>query len=191
MTTAAMSGHSSGELLTTDDLEKFPEDNVRRELLDGVLLVSPSPSSTHQAIAAHLTVALEAECPPDYQVTQNVDVHFSRLRSFAPDVLVITSAAAQRTERPFMPHEVILAIEIVSPSSVSMDRITKPAIYAAAGIPFYWRIETADRITLHTYKIDAADEVYRPTGTFRDLIKLPEPWPLEIPISRLTPRWLL
>jgi Uma2 family endonuclease len=36
-----------------------------------------------------------------------------------------------------MPHEVVLTVEIVSPTSVSMDRITKPALYAQAGIPFY------------------------------------------------------
>ncbi len=38
-----MSEHPPADGWTADDLEKFPEDNVRRELLDGVLLVSPSP----------------------------------------------------------------------------------------------------------------------------------------------------
>jgi Uma2 family endonuclease len=87
-----------------------------------------------------------------------------------------------------MAHEVILAVEIVSPTSVGMDRITKPAIYAGAGIPFYWRIETDGGIAVHTYKIDPMHEVYQPTGTFGDVIDTPEPWPVTIPISRLTPR---
>ena len=188
--TAAMSEHPPADGWTTDDLERFPEDNIRRELLDGVLLVSPSPSNLHQIIAMHLGVALDADCPPDHQVTQGVDVRFNDRRSFTPDVLVTTVAAARRTGRPFMPHEVILAVEIVSPTSVSMDRITKPAIYAGAGIPYYWCVETEGKITVHTYKIDRVQEVYLPTGTFGDVIELAEPWPMEIPISRLTPRWL-
>jgi Uma2 family endonuclease len=186
--TAAMSEYPSAEILTTDDLEKFPEDNVRRELLDGVLLVSPSPSNTHQIIAGRLMVALEADCPSDNEVTQNVDVHFSKLRSFASDVLVITAAAARRTERPFMSHEVVLAVEIVSPTSVGMDRVAKPAFYAGAGIPFYWRIETEGGVTVHTYKIDPVNEVYVPVGTFSDVVDVAEPWPIRIPISTLTPR---
>lgn len=186
--TAAMSEHPPADGWTTDDLEKFPEDNIHRELLDGVLLVSPSPSNTHQTIAMRLGMALDAHCPTDYAVTQNVDVWFNDRRSFAPDVLVITDAAARRTERPFMSHEVILAVEIVSPTSVGMDRITKPAIYAQAGIPFYWRIETDGGIAVHANKIDPVDEVYRPVGTFTDVIKVPEPWPIEIPVSAITPR---
>ena len=186
--TAAMSDCPSAEILTTDDLEKFPEDNVRRELLDGVLLVSPSPSSTHQIIAGRLMVALDEDCPSDKAVTQNVDVYFSKLRSFAPDVLVITAAAARRTERPFMSHEVVLAVEIVSPTSVGMDRVAKPAFYAGAGIPYFWRIETDGGIVVHTYKIDPVHETYQPTGTFSDVIKTSEPWPITLPISRLAPR---
>jgi Uma2 family endonuclease len=186
--TAAMSEHPPAEGWTADDLERFPDDNFRRELLDGVLLVSPSPSSVHQKIAALLTAALDESCPPDHDVTQNVDVRFGERRSFAPDVLVITAAAARRTGRPFMAHEVILAVEIVSPTSVGMDRITKPAIYAGAGIPFYWRVETDGAIAVHAYKIDPVNEVYRPVGTFTDVIDAAEPWPITIPISRLTPR---
>jgi Uma2 family endonuclease len=41
--TAAMSEHQPADGWTVDDLECFPDDNVRRELLDGVLLVSPPP----------------------------------------------------------------------------------------------------------------------------------------------------
>ncbi|MFG1607461.1 Uma2 family endonuclease [Actinoplanes sp. NPDC049265] len=111
--TAATSEHPPANGWTAEDLERFPDDNVRRELLDGVLLVSPSPSRIHQTLAARLVVALEDFCPPDQAVTQNVDVRFSERRSFAPDVLVITAAAADRTGRLYEPHELVLAAEVV------------------------------------------------------------------------------
>ena len=48
-----------------------------------------------------------------------------------------------------VPADVLLAIEIESPSSVTTDRITKPAQYAAGGIGHFWRLETAP-LRLHT-----------------------------------------
>jgi Uma2 family endonuclease len=188
--TAALSDMPPAGGWTTDDLDDLPEDGVRRELLDGVLLVSPSPSSVHQIIAGRLMVALEQSCPREYVVTQGVEVRISPRRSFIPDVLVVTDEAAQRAAHRFAPHEVVLAVEIVSPTSQSMDRITKPALYARAGIPYYWRIETDGGITVHAHKIDPAQELYEPVGTFNEVVDTPEPWRIEIPISALTPRHL-
>ena len=188
--TAALSAFPPAGGWTTDDLDDLPEDGLRRELLDGVLLVSPSPTDAHQIIAMRLGVALEENCPADLQVTQGVEVRISPRRSFIPDVLVATDEAARRRGRLYSPHEVVLAIEIVSPTSTSMDRITKPALYATAGIPYYWRIEIDDGIRVHAYKIDPEHEVYRPVDTFETAIDVTEPWPIHVPIKRLTPRHL-
>jgi Uma2 family endonuclease len=188
--TAAVSDRPPADGWTTDDLDALPEDGVRRELLDGVLLVSPSPTSVHQIIAMRLGVALERSCPTDYQVTQGVEVRISPRRSFIPDVLVITDEAAERAGHHFAPHEVVLAVEIVSPTSQIMDRVTKPALYARAGIPYYWRIETDNGITVHAHRIDHEHNVYELTGTFKNVIETSEPWPIQIPISAVTPRHL-
>jgi len=133
-------------------------------------------------------VALEQTCPHDMQVTQAVEIRINPRRSFIPDVVVATDEAARRRSAKYAPHEVVLAIEIVSPTSQSMDRITKPALYAAAGSPYYWRIETDGEITVHTYKIDPEREMYKPFGVFSDTLEAPEPWALKLPISQLTPR---
>lgn len=71
-----------------------------------------------------------------------------------------------------------------------MDRITKPALYAQAGIPYYWRVETGNGIVVHTCRIDPVHEVYVETGKPRNHIEVDEPWEMSIPISRLTPRHL-
>ena len=59
---------------TTDDLDELPPDGRRRELIDGVLIVSPSPSNVHQIIAMRLGGALEAVCPPEFDVTLGVEI---------------------------------------------------------------------------------------------------------------------
>ncbi|MFI7603931.1 Uma2 family endonuclease [Micromonospora sp. NPDC049366] len=189
MTAALQSDYPPDGGWTTDDLDALPEDGHRRELLDGVLLMSPSPTRTHQTIAGRLMVALEAECPDDYDVTQGVEVRINRTRSFIPDVLVTTAAAAAREPSRYEPHEVVLAVEIVSPNTRSIDRVLKPTLYAQAGIPFYWRIETEGvGLEFVTYRIDAANEVYTETGRWTKFVDTGEPFPVNLPVSRITPR---
>ncbi|GGM23511.1 MULTISPECIES: Uma2 family endonuclease [Micromonospora] len=189
--TAALSSEPPEGGWTTDDLDALPDDGRRRELLDGVLLVSPSPTAAHQTIAMRLGVALESESPDDYQVTQGVEVRINRSRCFIPDVLVTTATAAQRRPARYEPHEVVLAVEIVSPSTRSIDRVLKPTLYAQAGIPFYWRIETeSGELVVHTHRLDPVAEVYAETGRWTKFVDTGEPFPVNLSIARLTPRYL-
>jgi Uma2 family endonuclease len=59
----------------------------------------------------------------------------------------------------FAPDDVLLAVEVVSPSTKARDRATKVQAYAEAGIPAYWRAELDEGPTLHVYELDG--EVYR------------------------------
>lgn len=186
--TAALSDVPPADGWTVDDLDALPDDGVRRELIDGALHVSPSPSSVHQVIAMRLGVALEQTCPDHLFVSQSNDVQLSPRRLFIPDVLVTTFEAARRQAGSFTADEVVLAVEIVSPGSQSMDRVLKPALYAKAGIPHYWLIETDGGIAVQTYRLDGTAEVYEPSGLFTDVIRTDKPWHIEIPIAGLRPR---
>jgi Uma2 family endonuclease len=172
---------------TTDDLDELPVDGRRRELIDGVLIVLPPPTCTHQTMCALLGVALLRSAPQEFEATQGVEVRISRRCSLTPDVLVTSAAAAAQDRSHFFPHEVELAVEIVSPASRVFDRFAKPALYAEAGIPFFWRIETADGIEVHTHRLDPAGR-YVETGLFTTVIDIEHPWPIKLPISRFTPR---
>lgn len=180
--------HPPAEGWSTDDLDTLPEDNYRRELIDGVLHVSPSPTRGHQTIALLLGGALYATCPDDYDVTQGVEVRLNRFNSLIPDVLVTTAEAAARNPSRYHPHEVALAIEIVSQGSRVTDRATKPAMYAEAGIPWYWRIETEPALVVHTYRLDPVRGVYEATDTHTDVLRVAEPWAIELPLAAVTPR---
>ena len=133
-------------------------------------------------------VALEESCPADLDVTQGVEVRLSRKRSFIPDVLVTELAAADRNPSHYLPSEVLLVVEIVSEGSQSIDRVLKPAMYAEADIPYFWRIETEGGIVVHAYKLDPKEQVYVQQARMTDGILLPEPWEIDVPLERLTPR---
>jgi len=137
-----------------DDLAMLPDDGHRYEIVDGGLHVSPPPGSRHQVFAARLEYLLRQAGPGGLEVVQGVGIDFGR-SMFIPDVSVVTAAVALAGVPLFKPSDVRLVVEIVSPSSVSMDRLLKPARYAEAGIPSYWRVESgADGPSIAVYDLD-------------------------------------
>jgi Uma2 family endonuclease len=130
---------------TTFDLDDMPEDGRRRELIDGVLHMPPTPSAHHQTLAMLLGARLHASCPRDFRVTQAVEVRLTTLRCLIPDVLVVTPVARRKFMNIYHAQEVVLAVEIVSPTSLIVDRVTTPPLCAEAGIPHFWRVEDRRR----------------------------------------------
>lgn len=60
-----LAGHGP---LTRADLDAMPDDGRRYELIDGVLIVSPSPLHRHQRTAGRLYILLEDACPDDLEM---------------------------------------------------------------------------------------------------------------------------
>jgi Uma2 family endonuclease len=169
---------------TTDDLDELPVSNYRYELTDGALSVAPAPSNLHQTLAALLAAALEAILPDPFVMAGAVEIRFSRQLTRIPDLMVVRSEEPAR--HWFAPAEVTVAIEIESPGNHVEDRITRPALYAQFGIPYYWRIEPSPlRVT--TYRRGQGD-AYVPATT-GDRIAVAEPFPVDLDLTALLPRW--
>jgi Uma2 family endonuclease len=126
---------------TIEDLFGMPEDGNRYEVLEGALIVSPSPDSWHQFFGDELRAAMQAAAPPGVSVITAITVRLGDDRTgLIPDI-VVTTADLSKRPRLFDPAELLAVVEIVSPSSGSRDRVLKPDRYAAFGIPCYWRVE--------------------------------------------------
>lgn len=129
---------------TIEDVEALPDngDHARYELLTaGVLTVSPAPGTPHQRASRNLANLLDTAVPPDCEVLEAVNVEIPGGRLCQPDIVVVEAAFADTEPVRYPPHTVRLVVEIVSPNSHPQDRIIKPQLYAAAGIPIYWRFE--------------------------------------------------
>ena len=171
-------------LLSAAELSYEPDDGLRRELHDGVVLVVPPPNDDHSGEVRAADGALSVAAPDDVYILRNVGVHVGLRRLYVPDLVVVYRDTAFH-DYGYDPDGVLLAVEVVSPSSVTLDRITKPAVYAEQGIPFYWRIEAEPRLLC--YRLDPA------TGDYlldRELApgekaELTEPWPLTVDMAEL------
>lgn len=163
---------------TVDDLPD--REDFRYELVDGALLVSPSPTPRHSGVAARLLVALAGVAEPGWDVLAGPGVTFDRRNYREPDVAVVRSAALAGAQ--LSPADVLLAVEVMSPSSVANDRVAKPAQYAAAGIPYFWRIEQEPPVLIQHVLVDG---VYREVGRSGGRVQVEQPWTVEIDVDAL------
>ena len=131
-----------GRPLTVDDLENMPDDGHRYELIDGMLLVSPAPGRWHQRAALNLAMGLTARCPAEFEVViAPFAVHEGIKTELQPDVLVARDTDLTDKDLPVAP---MLAVEVLSPSSVLADLNLKKAAYERMGTPSYWVIDPLD-----------------------------------------------
>jgi Uma2 family endonuclease len=125
--------------LTKADLEAMPDDGHRYELIDGALIVTPTPSWQHQAAVLHLAIVLDQHCPDDLEVFVGpVDVVLSETTVMLPDVLVVRRSDLGAGDTPAVP---LLVVEVLLPSTRHVDRMLKRSRLEAAGCPAYWAVD--------------------------------------------------
>jgi Uma2 family endonuclease len=176
------------EQVTAEDYDSWSEERCQDiEIMDGMVVMSPSPSARHNRVAKLVSVALEAASNGPWLADTDFDV---RLRDIPllnrrPDVIVYRSDSIDAA--PKRPEHVLLIAEVVSPGSETVDRKTKPDEYATAGIEYYWRIEQVGIgiPVVHTYVLDPAAQVYRPTEVFTGIVKAIAPFAVEIDLREV------
>lgn len=144
--------HTSG--LVYADLERFPEDNVRRELIGGELIVSPSPRPRHQEVADELTWHLRAYCKGSGGRANSapLDVVFADQDVLEPDVLVLTAEHLDRVGPNNITGAPDIVVEVSSPSTRHLELVRKRAVYERYGVGEYWYVDLeADRVEVHRH----------------------------------------
>jgi Uma2 family endonuclease len=127
------------EWFTADDLDSLPDDGNRYELVDGELLVTPSPDVRHQAVQLELAHALRLARPQGLRVlTAPMDVRFGPKRQVQPDVLVVRDEGLDAVRVESVP---LLVVEVLSRGTRSRDQVTKRRVYEQAGVPSYWLVD--------------------------------------------------
>ena len=131
---------------TFEDLAGLPDDGSRHEIIDGSLLVSPPPTVRHQVVAHHVARVLEDAASSGQRVVPAAGVlvqNGDAATYLVPDVLLVSAAALAADAKVLDPDDVLLAVEVVSPSTVTRDTVTKRTVYARLGIANYWLVDAA------------------------------------------------
>jgi Uma2 family endonuclease len=139
---------------TVDQVLAFPDDGNRYELVDGELLVTPAPGQPHQIVLGELYAVLHRYLAPYAHLARVFlppgDVIWSPREYVQPDLFVVPASEVTGDWRDC--RTLLLAVEIVSPSSARADRLTKRRLYQSRGVETYWILDPDARLV----------EVWRP-----------------------------
>jgi Uma2 family endonuclease len=132
---------------TVDMVHSLPDDGNRYEVVEGTLLVSPAPSWLHQnAVGRLYALLLEyANAAAFHVLVAPAAVTWSPRTELQPDVLVVPFVEGRPPTRFEDAGVLVLAVEVVSPSSMRTDRFVKRREYQKRGVAEYWIVDPLGR----------------------------------------------
>ena len=149
----------------------------RCEIVDGALCVSPAPSRSHQRAVVRLIAKLDSACPSGIEVlVAPVDYRPTPERLLQPDVLVChpDDHDAKHAVKPLL-----LAVEIISPSTKMLDLLLKRGVYEQAGVGSYWILDP-EKETLTVLELVDGVYVERDVVSGEKVFDATLPFPVQI-----------
>jgi Uma2 family endonuclease len=136
------------KIWTREEVLALPDDGNRYELVDGELLVSPSPRPVHQFAIMAFARRLDPYVRGNglgYLLAAPADLDLKSGQLVQPDLFVLEADARPLTDwaAAGIPR---LVIEVLSPSTARFDRVTKRRRYQRSGIPDYWIVDLDARL---------------------------------------------
>ena len=132
-----------------EDYLRLPDDGKRYEIIEGVLYVANAPGYDHQFTVAKTVFFLQlfvTERNLGIVLTSPFEVHLSETsRPVQPDILFLTNVQQPPPGTKFFDGAPALIVEVISPSSIRLDRYTKFDAYERAGVAEYWLADPKTR----------------------------------------------
>lgn len=149
---------------TWDEIKDWPESAARTELVEGELVVSPTPGRSHNYAASRLALILGAWVF-DHQLGEFFAQPFSVVLApdltFEPDLCFVSKEREELIGEQAITGPPDLVVEIVSESNRTHDTVVKFEKYALYGVREYWLVDLRER-TVSTWR--EADGAYQLIG---------------------------
>lgn len=154
---------------TYADYQRLPDDGRRYEIIRGVLYVTNAPNVDHQytvtALGAKFYV-FATEHKLGHVFVAPCEVHLSEeSKPVQPDIFFIQQDRLPKRRSPFFAGAPDLIVEVISPGSIRLDRVTKFTEYEQTGVAEYWIVDPQARI-IEVYVLSNGE--YGLLGTFKD-----------------------
>ncbi|MFC8514722.1 Uma2 family endonuclease [Streptomyces sp. NPDC057257] len=161
------------------------------ELVDGVIATRGQTNVWHNEVRDGIAGALKAARTQPYRVLNEQCVIVDDRNVAKPDVIVYDPGNLNLLTTPCIPvSKLALVVEVVSPGSRRADRVSKPALFAGAKVPCYWRVELDrdGKLAVHEYWLNADTHSYIPAPmhpVHHDKLVTEVPFPVEIDLNAL------
>jgi Uma2 family endonuclease len=143
---------------TADMVRALPDDGNRYETVHGELLVTPSPRPLHQVVLERVRGAVWSYIelyPVGLLLSAPADLSWGPDMLVQPDLFVVDLEEARALDWTRM-QTLLLAVEVLSPSTARYDRFTKRRLYQEVGVAQYWIVDPGAHLV----------EVWRPRDRF-------------------------
>ncbi len=142
-------------------LQEAPE-NAFWEFVRGEVIMHSPVRAEHQRVVRFLTFLLQGYCTKRALGCEVLNgpagVRLAPEVIREPDIFVLAAEAVEKAQGFPVEARPLLVVEVVSPSTRTLDLVEKPYDYAHAGIPEYWVV---DRERRHFYFHVLSDAGYR------------------------------
>jgi Uma2 family endonuclease len=169
--------------------ELEPPEGVRVELIDGELVVSPTGSVSHSgAVSALIFQLVDLARKHDWVMHTFLTAHIPMTKErLIPDLMIAPKGSPPFSEWELLAPGVLLAAEVVSPSSRRRDRDVKPRAYAQGEIPLYLLVDRfAKPPTVTLFSQPGADGYgKRQVAAAGEALRLPKPFGIALDTARL------
>jgi Uma2 family endonuclease len=146
---------------TVEDVRLLPDDGNRYEVVDGVLFVTPAPRLVHQAGVGSLHVVLRvylSDGTMGWVLHSPADIEFTPRDGVQPDLFVAPPVEGRRPRDWTEIRRLVLAIEVLSPSTARRDRREKRRLYQRFADE-YWIVDLDARLVERWRPGDVRPEV--------------------------------
>jgi Uma2 family endonuclease len=135
---------TSDVLVTRADYEVMPEGPPYFQVIEGELVMSPSPRTFHQVIAGRIFALIlrHLEKHPIGEVfIAPLDVHLNDINIYQPDVIFVSNERMTIITEKGIEGAPDLVVEILSPSTARFDQGPKRKVYAQTGVKELWVVD--------------------------------------------------
>jgi len=143
---------------TAELVRALPEDGKRYEVVYGELFVTPAPRAWHQEVLCRLLDVVRTYTKREgvgHLFVSPADISWGEDTLVQPDLFVVPLEDARTMDWRVM-QRLLLAVEVLSPSSARADRFAKRRLYQEVGVGTYWVVDADQR----------AVEVWTPKAAF-------------------------
>lgn len=134
---------------TAERVRALPDDGNRYEVVDGELLVTPAPAFRHQYVVGELHLRLSEYLRPRgfaHVMMSPADIELDPRTLVQPDLFVFPIGLAVKVRDWRDIAGLLLAVEVLSPSTARYDRQVKRRRYQREGVPEYWIVDSDARL---------------------------------------------
>ena len=161
--------HPHATRWTAAMLRALPDDRNRYEIIRGELFVTPAPTWRHQNAVLELAFLLVPYLRAHgigHTIVAPADVEYSDDTVVEPDLFVVPFVDGRAPTEMEAGALLLLAVEVLSPSTARTDRLTKRELYLEQSVPEYWILDVDARLV----------ERWRPGDTRPELVSETLDW---------------